>query len=171
MSEPRDPTEPGLAHREGVRGDVVDKVYRPGHYVHPIHARRAIGDPASFEPVVVKVATPSQIFVGLADGSITGYSCVEAERLTSLVFSNLQAENDREPLMEPFSEGNGVIALLSRRWHMLIVPIGPRGAALPRQIRVPIAFELRDGAIVSTIEGTEGVAFALFNLSENAIGP
>ncbi|HWP39398.1 MAG TPA: hypothetical protein VNL70_00635 [Tepidisphaeraceae bacterium] len=154
----------GFPVQTNVDGRAVRKTYHPGHYVHPIHANKALDDPASFEIAAITIVAPTQIVLACSDGSVAVYCCVEAERLSALMFRHLLNAESGEPCAKTFSRGNGAIALLSRRWHLLAVPLSATTRELPARLSIPQVLQIRDGAVEATIEGPEGIWFALFNL-------
>lgn len=138
--------------------------YSTGHMVHHVHANHALRDVSSFGRLSVVSAQGTTILGTTVAGGKLQLRCTQARRLAKLLAKDRNAATSsktRRPLRTP----QGWLALYSRAWHLLAVPLGPANARIPSKMEVLYVFRVaRSGDTVATEPlDPDAINFALFN--------
>lgn len=138
--------------------------YTPGQMVHWVQAEHALEDMASFERLSLSGAGGKMILGADDAGATVQLSCAQAERLRQLI-EGVSKQGGDAGRCGPFLVGGGWLALLSRRWHLLAVPVGPQTNGPPRRLEILRVFNLAEsGEAVETVPNDQGMSLALFSV-------
>ncbi|GEM_PF-6499603 len=127
--------------------------YSPGHDVHPIQARKAMEDRASWRTATLVKVELDTVTIEIQDGEMVPFVCHRAPELKG-------ALERGTPL-----GGETPTVILVERWRLLIVPLGRGGKEPPTRIRfLTGASSLDGGAATAGLSPDDGYDLLLFSI-------